>query len=232
MAHRGRLPPRYAEPLRRRFDELAGERLVSGAVVLDVGSGRDPTYPAHQRPRGVTYVGLDVSARELELAPPGAYDDAVIADIALRREDLVGRFDLVVGWQVLEHVRTLAPAIENLRRYLRPGGGLVTFLSGRFAAFALANAVLPDRAGQALAHHLLRIPATDVFPAHYDRCYASALERLFAPWSHFSLDPVYRGAVYFRFSDPLLRAYLRYESWAQRARHSNLATHYLVGASP
>jgi hypothetical protein len=42
--------------------------------------------------------------------------------------------------------------------------------------------------------------------------------------------PFYRGATYFKFSRPLMRAYLAYESTIERRRAANLATHYLVVA--
>jgi hypothetical protein len=42
--------------------------------------------------------------------------------------------------------------------------------------------------------------------------------------------PLYRGAVYFRFSRPLLKAYLGYENWAAQGNHRDLATHYLIEA--
>jgi hypothetical protein len=42
--------------------------------------------------------------------------------------------------------------------------------------------------------------------------------------------PFYRGAPYFRFSRPLQRAYLAYESAIERHDRRNLATHYLVVA--
>jgi hypothetical protein len=54
--------------------------------------------------------------------------------------------------------------------------------------------------------------------------------RLLEPWSETEIVPFYRGAPYFRFSRPLMRAYLAYESAAERRGASNLATHYLVVA--
>src|SRR3954451_478202 len=80
MAARGDLPPRYGQSYRARFDHLALGRLAAGTRTLDLGSGRDPVFPVDRRPSDLTYVGLDISERELSLAPAGSYDEAVVAD--------------------------------------------------------------------------------------------------------------------------------------------------------
>jgi 2-polyprenyl-6-hydroxyphenyl methylase/3-demethylubiquinone-9 3-methyltransferase len=232
MAAAGKLPPRYAEQTRARFDALAAPGLREGATVLDLGSGRDPVYPAGGRPAGLRYIGFDVSAHELEMAPPGSYDEAIVSDAAVPVPALEGRCDLIVSWQVFEHLGDLPATVANLRRYLTPDGRLVAMLSGRFAAFALANAVLPTRVGNAVASRALGVPSEDVFPAHYHHCHASALRRAFRDWGRVELVPFYRGAIYFRFAPPALAAYLRYENWADRRRIETLATHYLLRASP
>lgn len=229
-ARAGRLPPRYGDSIRARFDELVSPSLVPGARILDVGSGRDPTLSRSQLPPRANYVGLDVSAPELEQAPSGAYDDIVVSDIADRVPALEEAFDLLVSWQVLEHVKPMDGALNNMRSYLPPGGRMVAILSGSFSAFGLANRVLPDRVGRRLAARVLRIDEEHVFPAHYDRCHQSALTRLLATWSKIEIEPLYRGAVYFRSFPPLLHAYLSYENWALRGAHGNLATHYLLVA--
>ncbi len=232
MAAAGKLPPRYAEQTRERFDALAAPYLREGATVLDLGSGRDPVYPAGGRPAGLRYIGFDVSAHELEVAPPGSYDEAIVSDAAVPVPALEGRCDLIVSWQVFEHLGDLPATVANLRRYLTPDGRLVAMLSGRFAAFALANAMLPARVGNAVASRALGVPSEDVFPAHYHHCHASALRRAFRDWGRVELVPFYRGAIYFRFAPPALAAYLRYENWADRRRIETLATHYLLCASP
>lgn len=226
----GRLPGRYRGSVRDRFTRMAADKLISGATVLDAGSGRDPVLPRRLRDPGLTYVGLDISREELELAPPGSYDEALVCNLTEHRPELDGRFDLVLSWQVFEHVERLDWAISNLRSYLRPDGKLVALLSGRFSPFAFANRCLPARAANAIARRVLRIPSQEIFPAHYHECSASGLERQFGNWSSAQIDPLYRGAVYFRFSDPLLRAYVAYESWLERGDRRELATHYLVEA--
>lgn len=115
------LPDRYHVPLRLDFDSRVKERLAPGCRVLDIGSGRHPAFASAERPEGVHYVGLDLSTSELEAAGEGAYDEMVEADASTFIPAFTESFDLVVSWQVLEHVPDMAAALENARRYLKPG---------------------------------------------------------------------------------------------------------------
>jgi SAM-dependent methyltransferase len=226
----GRLPERYAEHWPAPFQALAREALAPGVRVLDVGSGRAPSISPVERPAGCHYAGLDLSAAELRRAPAGSYDEMIVTDVNRRRPELEGRFDLVVSWQVLEHVRPLDMTLENLRRYLRPGGRLVAQMSGCFSAFGLINQVVPPRLGVWAMARLLGRDPESVFPAYYHRCWYGALARTLAPWSEWQILPRYRGAPYLGFMRPLQAAYMAYEEWAVRGGHDNLATHYLVVA--
>ena len=224
------LPARYREGWVERFETLFASDLVEGVSILDVGSGRRPCLLPENRPAGCRYVGLDVSREELDAAPAGAYDEVIVGDIAGRLPGDEARFDLVISWQVLEHVKPLDEALENIRSSLRPGGHFVALLSGRFAYFSLMGRLLGHRVGTWAMERLLDREPETVFPASYDGCYYNALARMLAPWSRWEIVPRYYGAMYLSFAPPLERLYLAYENWAERGRHRNLATHYLVSA--
>ncbi|HLB22616.1 MAG TPA: methyltransferase domain-containing protein, partial [Dehalococcoidia bacterium] len=139
-------------------------------------------------------------------------------------------FDLVVSFQVFEHVKPLDVAFDNMRAYLKPGGLAIVQMSATWSVFGMINQVVP----QSLAVWLLR-KATgrskeSVFPAPYHKCSNSALEEILRPWSRSEIRPLYLGADYFKFFGPLARAYVLYENWAMRGGHRNLASHYLVQA--
>jgi SAM-dependent methyltransferase len=229
LVESGLLPDRYARQMQDEFFERARPLLVPGVAVLDVGAGRYPTIAPADRPDGCRYAGLDIEPEELEAAGPDSYDESIVADIttSLGRD---GEFDLVLSWQVLEHVTPLADAIENLRRALRPGGTLLAQLTGSNAAFAAFGRLLPQRAKLWMTTRLLGHREEEKFPTRYDRSSHRALARMLEPWSRFEIVPFYRGATYFRFSRPLTRAYLAYESAIERRHARNLATHYLVVA--
>jgi SAM-dependent methyltransferase len=215
-------------PWRRTFYDYVTRVVAPGASILDVGSGASPAIPRELRPRGCHYVGLDISPSELAAAPARSYDETFIADLLELRPELEGRFDLVVSWQVLEHVRSLPAALAAIHAYLRPGGHLAALLSGRWALFAVANRVIPRRLGVRLMGATLERDPNTVFPAHYDRATMSDLTSVLRAWSDQEVVPRYRGAGYLCAFPRLQALYLLYEGWAES--HPNLATHYLVFA--
>lgn len=225
------LPERYDQSHRDMFDRYARPLLRPGATVLDVGAGRAPTFPVGDRPAGCTYVGLDLLRAELEAAPPGSYDDVVTSDVTAEVPSLVDRFDAVISWQVLEHVKPMATAMENLRQYLRPGGQLVVHFSGTLGLFGLLSRLIPARVTPALLERMFDRPRSTTFPAYYDRCWASALTTMGRSWSTFEVIPRHEGAGYFAFSRHVQATYLAYEEWAGRNDHANLASYYLVVAT-
>jgi SAM-dependent methyltransferase len=223
-------PARYAEEWKGPFNERVEQALRPGIRILDVGSGRKPTVEPAARPPGCVYIGLDLSSAELDAAPPGSYDETFVGDIVDFRSELADRFDLIVSWQVFEHVRPMRHALENVRRYLRPRGLFVAHLSGRYSAFGLANQLIPHSVAVWAMKRLLKRDPASVFPAYYDRCSYTGLRNSLTRWSQVEVLPRYKGGGYFSFSTPLQRAYLVYENWAHRRERRNLATHYLICA--
>jgi SAM-dependent methyltransferase len=229
LVEAGLLPERYGEPMQAELYRRIHPLLVPDLTVLDVGAGRYPTLAPADRPSGCRYVGLDIESEELAAAAPGAYDEDVVADITqpLNRDE---EFDLIVSWQVLEHVSPLGAAFENLRSALRPGGTMLAQLTGSNAGFALLGRLMPHALRVRIATRLLGHQPEEKFPTRYDRSSHRSLERMLSAWSEVEIVPFYRGAPYFRFSRPLQRAYLAYESALERYDRRNLATHYLVVA--
>ncbi len=227
----GRLPPRYAADAGPGFHHRVRSALRPGIAILDVGAGRAPCVSPADRPPGCTYVGLDISERELLRAPPGSYDETVVADASELMPELAGRFELIVSWFAFEHIAPLPAGVSNIREYLAPRGRLISNLSGAFSIASILNRLLPERAASRLVTRLLARDPGSVFPARYDHCWHSALERLFARgWAHSEIIPIYLGARYFQFSRLLSAVYLCYEEWAFQTGRRNLAPYYLVDA--
>jgi 2-polyprenyl-6-hydroxyphenyl methylase/3-demethylubiquinone-9 3-methyltransferase len=224
----GELPARYAEPWRGQFLDRARPALRPGMTILDVGSGRRPALPPEWRPPGTSYVGLDISGEELAAAQAGDYDEAIVGDIGVRIPRLVGTADLILSWQVLEHVADLGASLENMKRYLRPGGRMVAMLSGAYSAFALIARVMPYPIRVLAMERLLHMDPDAKFRTRYDRCTSRALNQLLDGWASHDVLALYRGAVYFTFSRILEGVYLRYEDALVRQDRATLATHYLV----
>lgn len=230
--HAGRLPYRYGLQWQAPFLDRVAAQLRPGIRVLDVGSGARPAVPLEQRPSGCYYVGMDISARELERAGPDAYDEIVVGDICAPIPSLSDAFDLVLSWQVLEHVSSMRAALENQRAALVPGGRMIAMLSGTWAIYALAARVIPHRTSLMLQTRLLGADPRDKFPARYDSCSYRGLRRRLTEsgWASWEVVPYYKAGGYLRFSRLLLQSYLAYENWAERTGRANLATHYLLEA--
>jgi 2-polyprenyl-6-hydroxyphenyl methylase/3-demethylubiquinone-9 3-methyltransferase len=227
---RGELPDRYDDFWTGPFRAELAPSLVPGVRVLDVGSGAEPTIPTDMRPEGTHYVGLDISKHELDRAPGGSYDETVVADLTGFVPALEGRFDLVVSFQVLEHVRPLDRAVENMRRYLRDGGAMVSRLSGGRSVSALLNRLIGHRGAMVLEGRLRGRDPASVFPAEYDRCTSVALRGMLSGWSEAKVIPQHTGALYFQFLRPLQALYLGYEEWAVRSGHDDAAVYYVLSA--
>jgi SAM-dependent methyltransferase len=88
-------------------------------TVLDAGCGRRsqviPPVPAH-------VVGIDVSPEEL--AKNTDADETILGDLQTYPLP-ANAYDLIVCWDVLEHLRDPEPAIRNLMRALKPSGAIV-----------------------------------------------------------------------------------------------------------
>jgi SAM-dependent methyltransferase len=100
---------------------------VTGRTVLDLGCG-DGGLARDLAARGAARVlGTDPSLRMLTLArdrtgdPQVRYLQAFAEDLALRD----GRVDLVVSSLALHYVADLGAVLDQVTRWLRPGGGLV-----------------------------------------------------------------------------------------------------------
>ena len=100
---------------------LVGRWLATrpGARVLEAGCGS--TSHLDLGP-GITLVGLDISAAQLARHP--RLDERILGDLQSYPLPEHG-FDLVICWDVLEHLAAPARALENLARALAPGGLLV-----------------------------------------------------------------------------------------------------------
>jgi SAM-dependent methyltransferase len=182
------------------------------------------------RPSACRYVGLDISLYELISAPVGSYDEFVVADVTEAVPELHGQFDLVISFQVLEHVKPLQKALENLAAYLRPGGRLIAQMSGTFSLFGIANQCIPQSVSMQLLRGLLGRNPETVFPAHYHRCWYTSLAAEFRSWARAEIIPWWRGASYFSFLRVLQAGYVAYEEWARINGHRNLAPYYVVDA--
>jgi 2-polyprenyl-6-hydroxyphenyl methylase/3-demethylubiquinone-9 3-methyltransferase len=223
------LPERYAAEYEAPVRERIAAHLKPGVRVLDVGAGRLPFIAKEDRPENTHYTGLDISRAELDLAGDG-YDESFVSDICEFVPELEGQFDVAVCFQVLEHVADVPAALENVRRYLKPGGTFVAQLSGARAPQALLMRLLPISVSRFLSEKILKFPADMVFPAHYDHCTFSGLTKSTAAWPNAEIAPRWIGATYFSWFKPFVKLAVKYEDWAIAKNKRNLASYFVIDA--
>lgn len=203
--------------------------LAPGLRVLDVGGGKWPLVsPELKAYFGLHITGLDISAGELALAPPGSYDETIVGDVAT--VELSQKYDLIVSQTVLEHVRDTAAAIANLSRALAPGGTMAHSLPCANAGYTLVSRLLGNRLGARLLWTIYpESRATSGFPAYYRHCTPAGMRGLCrsAGLEVADVTPYY-SSEYFRFCFPLYATELLRQLTLQRLRAESLCEAFTI----
>lgn len=185
------------DALSRRLDGyLDGRPMVR---VLDAGCGARRYIDFGNRAH---VVGLDLSAADLRRNH--ALDERIVGDVEtfpLESES----FDIVICWDVLEHLRHPLRALDNLRRALRMGGLLVLAGPNALSLKGLSTWLTPYWFHR-LGYHLLA---------------RGEYERPFKTYRRFSATPT--GILAWASRSSLrLEHGASYESWLQRGFRERL----------
>ena len=119
------------DPLALRALADLASLLPKEAAVLDLGCGAGVPVTRWLADRGFAVTGVDVSAKQLELArtyvPDGTFIKADMTEVDFGPES----FDAVVAFHSVIHVpRTEHPALlESIHRWLVPGGALLATMT-------------------------------------------------------------------------------------------------------
>jgi SAM-dependent methyltransferase len=103
--------------MRSAIEGLATQVAADGQVAIDLGCGSQP-YRAIFASRGLIYRGADIGSGDLRIDEAGRVDTAD------------GSADLVLSFQVLEHVRDVDRYLKEARRILRDQGWLILSTHG------------------------------------------------------------------------------------------------------
>jgi 2-polyprenyl-6-hydroxyphenyl methylase/3-demethylubiquinone-9 3-methyltransferase len=159
------------------IDDLVPRYLSSGAVVYDVGGGKNPLIGLPQKTElGLTVAGMDIDREQLTAAPEGCYDEIVCCDIS--HYSGKADADLVICQALLEHVADTDGALKSIASILKPGGRALIFVPSRNAAYARLNLLLPESLKRSLLYFVFPEMRRDHgFPAYYDRCTPKGIEK-------------------------------------------------------
>lgn len=125
------------DELQAALDRLLAGR--SGLRVLEAGCGSTSRV---RLPEGATLVGIDISASQL--ARNAVLHERVLGDVQSHRWPRA-EFDLIVSWDVLEHLPRPLDALERLFAALKPGGIVVLALPNLYSIKGLVTRFTPYR---------------------------------------------------------------------------------------
>ncbi len=159
-------------------EQLAGS--FPGGRLLEVGCANSPWLPWYDQGLGAETWGLDYSEigcrqAEMVLESAGRTGTIVCGDLFDPPKHLLGAFDGIVSWGVVEHFSDTADALASLGRMLAPGGKMVTLIPNMAGATGWVTKVtnrpvydthqVIDREQFATAHRLagLKLHSCDYF---------------------------------------------------------------------
>jgi SAM-dependent methyltransferase len=151
----GKPRQRLEEALERLLRERPPQR------VLDAGCGFDSSLAGFPIPPGFSrahVVGIDIS--EHQVNRNRRLDEALVGDIETY-PFLDETFDVIVCWDVLEHIRNPMQALRNLTRALAPGGLLVLGLPNAASLKGLITKFTPFRFHVWIYEHHLGLDAKE-----------------------------------------------------------------------
>lgn len=102
-----------------------------GKLLLEVGCAKSAWLPYFSQQFGFQVFGLDYSETGCEqsqeiLSKAGVEGEIVCADFFSPPTSMLGKFDVVVTFGVVEHFTDTYLCLEAMARFLKPGGLLVT----------------------------------------------------------------------------------------------------------
>lgn len=121
--------------VKRRFHELFIELFdgmeTTSMRILEVGCAKSSWLPYFSNEFGFEVVGLDYSLIGCEMARAilnnsGVEGSVVCSDLFSPPLDMIGTFDLVVSFGVVEHFEDTDVCIRAISSFLKPGGMLIT----------------------------------------------------------------------------------------------------------
>jgi ubiquinone/menaquinone biosynthesis C-methylase UbiE len=180
------------------------------STVVDVGAGKSWQFPPHYKDWfNIRLIGLDIDASEM--LNNTLLDDKIECDVVSEIPLEAGSVDLFLIHSGIEHFCDNELVLRNMFRALRPGGFILAQFPNRYAPFAIANQLLPQKVTKWLLTKFMG-PATELgYRAYYDRTNYSAFRKIL---QNVGFDEVYYlpgffSSSYFGFFLPLfICAYL------------------------
>jgi SAM-dependent methyltransferase len=198
------------------------------STVVDVGAGKSWQFPSHYKDwYNIRLIGLDIDATEM--SDNVLLEDRIECDVVSEIPLEPGSVDLFMIHSGIEHFRDNELALRNLFRALRPGGFILAQFPNRYAVFAIANRLLPQKVTGWLLSKFMG-PATELgYPAYYDRTNYSAFRKLLrnVGFDEIYYVPGFFSSSYFGFFLPLFACAYIFDTLCFALGVKNLASYNL-----
>ncbi|MEO8286214.1 MAG: class I SAM-dependent methyltransferase [Chloroflexota bacterium] len=104
---------------------------LQGRRLLEIGAARSTWLPYFNKEFGLQVTGIDyseVGCRQAEviLEAAGVEGELICADFFSPPAEMLGAFDVVVSFGVVEHFANTSDALASFASFLKPGGLLIT----------------------------------------------------------------------------------------------------------
>jgi 2-polyprenyl-3-methyl-5-hydroxy-6-metoxy-1,4-benzoquinol methylase len=115
----------------RYFRGVFENHATEGLRLLEIGCAQSPWLPFFATEFGFSVAGLDYSAEGCRQAVSaldraGVQGEIVCTDLFTPPDNMLGSFDVVVSFGVVEHFDDTAGCVAAAARFLKPGGMLIT----------------------------------------------------------------------------------------------------------
>ncbi|MCT7368212.1 class I SAM-dependent methyltransferase [Mycolicibacterium llatzerense] len=187
---------RHGDP-HPRVQEVV-DRLLEGKDrprVLEAGCG---SLSRVTLPSGRVLVGIDIEQRQLDRNT--SLDEKILGDLQTMATPVAG-YDLVLCWDVIEHLPLPMNALERMTAALNPGGGLVLAFPHLWSLKGLLTKFTPFFVHALFYRYVVgdkrRSDEWDQFPTFFRACIAPAKLRGWAAEHGLEVayDEVYEGPV-------------------------------------
>lgn len=172
----------YQDGLKDYVKNTVPKYLKAPQTIVDIGGGKRPFIGTEaKKVKGMRIVGIDISKKELNLAPKGIYEEKIVADIGARNQEIsLQKADIIICEAVLEHIKNINQAVNNISNMLSKKGVALVYVPCKNAPFAKLNRLLPEAFKRKLLYFFL--PSSQHaqgFPAYYNNCTPKNMEQLF-----------------------------------------------------
>ncbi len=135
------------EILKRRFRRTAGKVVLNGKLVLDFGCGNG-AQTMEFAGAGCSIIAADIGIENLSVLAGRLREIGCTTVLPVHYDGVhlpvrPGSIDVVLSYEVIEHVEDEAAMLDELRRVLRPGGEMVISVPNKGWVFETHGADLP-----------------------------------------------------------------------------------------